>query len=722
MVYENHSQVARFALVGLLALPTLAQGQASAPRPSAPRDSALRDSTPQGSTPQGLAPVVVNGPRSARAPYRLASTRSATRTETPLRELAQSITVVARELIDDQGMQSMADVARYVPGVTMGLGEGHRDAPTIRGQSSTADFFLDGARDDAQYLRDLYNVDRVEVLKGANALAFGRGGGGGLVHRVTRDAAWRTIRTLTTEGGSFDHGRVTVDVGQALSTTAAGRLNAMVQSSGGFRVDNAQRRWAVHPTLALRLAPSTLLRLRGELFQDDRTIDRGIPSFRGGPVEVPRTTFFGNPAVNVATMQLRSATAVVDHATPTGLQLRSQLRWMGYDKFYQNSFPDAVTAAGDQVALAAYHHRIDRRNLLSQSDVQRTVQTGAFTHQLLAGMDLGRQETAQRRATGYFHGTSLSLLVPLTQPTVTTPIEFRPHASDPEGRSVLHSAALFLQDQLQLTNRVRVIAGLRLERVGVDWHNARDGRRLSRTDLLLTPRLGLIVTPVPTVTMHGSLTQSALPSSGDQFQALSPTTALLVPERFTNRELGVTWEPTADLTVTGALYRLDRTNSMAPDPVDPTRVVQTGAQRSQGVEVGITGAIRPWWQVAGGATVQSARIRQATSTARAGATVPLVPGTTASLWNRWRLHERLGVGLGVVHQRTLYAAVDNRVRLPGFTRMDVGLSGTLRPWLRAQLQVENLLDRWYFATTHGNNNIMPGTPRTIRMMITAGAP
>lgn len=636
MVYENHSQVARFALVGLLALPTLAQGQASAPR-----DSALRDNTPQGSTPQGLAPVVVNGPRSARAPYRLAATRSATRTETPLRELAQSITVVARELIDDQGMQSMADVARYVPGVTMGLGEGHRDAPTIRGQSSTADFFLDGVRDDAQYLRDLYNVDRVEVLKGANALAFGRGGGGGLVHRVTRDAAWRTIRTLTTEGGSFDHGRVTVDVGQALSTTAAGRLNAMVQSSGGFRVDNAQRRWAVHPTLALRLAPSTLLRLRGELFQDDRTIDRGIPSFRGGPVEVPRTTFFGNPAVNVATMQLRSATAVVDHATPTGLQLRSQLRWMGYDKFYQNSFPDAVTAAGDQVALAAYHHRIDRRNLLSQSDVQRTVQTGAFTHQLLAGMDLGRQETAQRRATGYFHGTSLSLLVPLTQPTVT---------------------------------------------------------------------------------MHGSLTQSALPSSGDQFQALSPTTALLVPERFTNRELGVTWEPTADLTVTGALYRLDRTNSMAPDPVDPTRVVQTGAQRSQGVEVGITGAIRPWWQVAGGATVQSARIRQATSTARAGATVPLVPGTTASLWNRWRLHERLGVGLGVVHQRTLYAAVDNRVRLPGFTRMDVGLSGTLRPWLRAQLQVENLLDRWYFATTHGNNNIMPGTPRTIRMMITAGAP
>ena len=105
--------------------------------------------------------------------YTADRTRSATKTDTPLRDVPQSVTVVTKQIIADQGMQGMADVVRYVPGITMCQGEGHRDAPTIRGQSTTADFFVDGVRDDAQYLRDLYNVERVEALKGANAMMFG---------------------------------------------------------------------------------------------------------------------------------------------------------------------------------------------------------------------------------------------------------------------------------------------------------------------------------------------------------------------------------------------------------------------------------------------------------------------------------------------------------------------------------------------------------------------
>ena len=117
-------------------------------------------------------------------------------------------------------MQSMADVVRYMPGITMGLGEGHRDQPTIRGNSSTADFFVDGVRDDAQYLRDVYNVERIEALKGPNAMVFGRGGGGGVLNRVTKTASWSPTRTLSVEGGSFDHGRGTVDVGGASASTS----------------------------------------------------------------------------------------------------------------------------------------------------------------------------------------------------------------------------------------------------------------------------------------------------------------------------------------------------------------------------------------------------------------------------------------------------------------------------------------------------------------------
>src|SRR5687768_7550906 len=130
-------------------------------------------------------------------------------------------------------MQSMADVVRYVPGISMGQGEGHRDAPTLRGNSSTADFFVDGVRDDAQYLRDVYNVERVEALKGSNAMAFGRGGGGGVLNRVSKEAGWTRTGTLVLEGGSFDHNRATIDLGNALNESAAFRFNGMVERSGG---------------------------------------------------------------------------------------------------------------------------------------------------------------------------------------------------------------------------------------------------------------------------------------------------------------------------------------------------------------------------------------------------------------------------------------------------------------------------------------------------------
>jgi catecholate siderophore receptor len=148
--------------------------------------------------------------------------------------------------------------------------------------------------------------------------------------------------------------------------------------------------------------------------------------------------------------------------------------------------------------------------------------------------------------------------------------------------------------------------------------------------------------------------------------------------------------------------------------------VQTGAQRTNGWELGVSGSVTDRWQVAGGLAAQTATIRSRTSAAAAGKTVPLVPHATASLWNRYQVVSRLGLGLGVVHQGDMYAAIDNAVTLPGFTRLDAAAFVTVTPLLRAQLNVENLLDRRYFATSHGNNNIMPGASRTLRLSLVAG--
>src|SRR6188508_2770121 len=228
------------AHIGAVAVVVLMLGafEAAAQIPEIPRDTVLpiarapdtvsRDSTVKDTAAVSVAPrlqsVVVKG-NVHRTSYLKLESSFATKTPTLLRDIPQAVSVINRALIRDQSMQGMADVTRYVPGITMGQGEGNRDQPTIRGNSTTADFFVDGVRDDAQYYRDLYNVERVEALKGSNAMIFGRGGGGGIINRVSKEAEFATVRSLSLEGGSFDHKRGMLDVGQALGSRVAGRFN-----------------------------------------------------------------------------------------------------------------------------------------------------------------------------------------------------------------------------------------------------------------------------------------------------------------------------------------------------------------------------------------------------------------------------------------------------------------------------------------------------------------
>jgi catecholate siderophore receptor len=670
-----------------------------------------------GAAVYALTPVTVVGSRSHG--YAVRRTTTATKTDTPLRDTPQSVSVVTRDVIADQSMQGMADVVRYVPGITMAQGEGHRDAPVIRGNVSTADFFVDGVRDDAQYLRDLYNVERVEALKGPNAMIFGRGGGGGVLNRVTKQAQWEPTRTVTAEGGSFDHRRTTVDLGQGLGANVAARVNGMYERSGTFRDEGDLRRYGINPSLALAFGAGTTLGLAYEYFDDWRRVDRGIPSFQGRPSPADITTFFGNPGVNRSTLRASSATATLEHVTGGGLTIRDRARFADYDKFYQNSYPGAVSADGSQVSLAAYNHAIGRRNLFNQTDLVYAASTGPVRHTLLLGAEVGRQQTDQVRNTGYYNGTAASFAVPFARPTVTTPIAFRQSATDADNGTRATVGGVYFQDQAALSRQWQLIGGIRADRFSVAFHNHRTGEKLNRRDDLLSPRAGLVFKPVDAVSLYGSYSRSYLPSSGDQFASLTATTKTLEPERFTNYEAGAKWDVLPGLSLTSAVYRLDRTNTSAPDPNDATRTVQTGAQRTTGIELGGSGNVTSAWQVLAGFSSQRARIVSATTAAKAGATVALVPHQTWSLWNRYQLLPSLGVGVGVVRQSDMFAAVDNTVTLPGFTRADGAVFVRLGSALGAQVNVENVFDKRYYATSQGNNNIMPGAPRTVRLSITA---
>lgn len=650
--------------------------------------------------------------------YATTRTVSATRTDTPLRDTPQSIGIVMRDVIADQSMQSMGDVVRYIPGITMGQGEGHRDAPTIRGNSTTSDFFVDGVRDDVQYFRDLYNVERVEALKGSNAMVFGRGGSGGVINRVTKEAQWARIRDVSAARGSFEHRRSTVDIGQPLGDRVAVRFNGMYENSAGFRDEMALDRFALNPTFALALSGATTVRGGYEYFSDDRTVDRGLPSFEGRPSSADITTFFGNPNESFATARVHGANALVEHATLGGFTVRNRTRFAHYDKFYQNSFPGALNAAGTQVSLAAYNNNTERTNLFNQTDLISELATGSIRHTLLVGAEIGRQDTENFRQTGYYNNTSTSFAVPFESPTVTTPITFRQSASDADSRTLATIAAAYVQDQISLTGKWQAIAGVRVERFDLDFTNHRNGEELERVDLMIAPRAGLIFKPVAAASIYGSYGVAHLPGSGDQFGAISVTSKELEPEQFTNYEVGAKWDVRPSFALATSVYLLDRTNTSSPNPLDPTRVLQTGSQRTRGVELTASGSVTRAWQVIAGATFQEAEITSRTTGAPEGAKIPLVPARMFSLWNRYQVVSWLGLGAGVVQQSEMFAAIDNTVTLPGFTRADAGVFVQFGSLAGAQLNVENVLDTKYYHTSHGNNNIMPGASRTFRLTLT----
>ncbi len=265
----------------------------------------------------------------------------------------------------------------------------------------------------------------------------------------------------------------------------------------------------------------------------------------------------------------------------------------------------------------------------------------------------------------------------------------------------------------------RRLPASRYDYFDLQYHNNRNGDDLRRTDNLASPRAGLIFKPVTSVSIYGNYSVSYLPSSGDQFSSLTTITEQVKPERFDNYEVGVKWDIDRHLALTSALYRLNRTNTRSTDPNDPTRIIQTGSQRTNGFEVGLNGSITRSWQVAGGYAYQDAFISSATVSARAGAQVAQVPHHTMSLWNSYQIIPRVGVGLGILHRSDMFAGVDNTVVLPGYTRADAAVYVSLTEKMRLQANVENLFNKTYYINADSNTNISPGFPRAVRVALIA---
>ena len=574
-------------------------------------------------------------------------------------------------------------------------------------------------RDDVQYYRDFYNIERVEAVKGPNAMVFGRGGGGGIINRATKQPQWQDKGEAALSLGAWQNRRATIDMEQVLGDTASVRLNAMLDNSGSFRDGVTVRRAAINPVLAWRAGAATSVQLSYEHFRDDRVTDRGVPSYQGRPFDTDRSTFFGKAASSPSWARIDAVSAVIEHAFAGGAVVRNRSRLADYDKLYQNAFPGPVSADGASVTVLAYNSATRRRNLFNQTDVEWTADSGALRHRLLAGVELGRQSTDNLRNTGYFTtlGNDVThIVLPTSDPVTDLPITFRPSATDADNHGVADTAAICLQDQLQLSPQWQLIAGLRHERFAVDFRNRRTGAAIARTDRPWSPRAAVIWQPVPALSLYASASQSFLPRAGEQLASLTPANAVFEPERFRNLELGAKWDIRPGLAASAALYRLARSNVAVTDPDDVLRAILVDGQRSEGLELDLNGTISGGWSIAGGYALQHAVLTATQSaSARDGAQVAHVPRHSLSLWNRYDFSPVWGAALGLIARSAVWASTSNTVALPGFARLDGALYYKPNSSFQLQLNLENLTDQTYYASAHSNDNIAPGSPRALRM-------
>ena len=658
-----------------------------------------------------LDPILVTG--KARG-YAAVDSVTATKTDTPLLDVPQTVNVVTRAQIQDQAMQDLGGVLHYVPGVTVGQGEGNRDQITLRGQNTTADFFLDGVRDDAQYFRGLYNLERVEVLKGPYALIFGRGGGGGIVNRVQKapstDGLFMEGRASANSFGAWEFA---ADVNAPVSDRAAVRMNAAFENLDNHRDFFGGERYAVNPYVAVELGAAWRAGLSLEHVHDDRVTDRGISSIAGAPITGYRDRFFGVPDVNRTTLDADIAKLRLDGALADNLHVSTTVLFGDYDKRYTNVFANGpASSPTGTVPLSAYTDAADRQNLLVQGNLVWETRAGGIDHIIMFGLEYADQDSANQRRNGVLSSASLDLTNPVF-PTVTFPSLSRDTVSN------VRSASAYVQDQISLGERFEVVAGLRYDRfeiTGLDFMPDPD-RPFARTDEKVSPRLGLIYKPQPDVSIYGSYSRSFLPRSGDQFLTLSVTQQNLEPEEFTNHEVGAKWDIRPDLNITAAVFRLNRTNATTPDPLNPTLTINVGATRTEGFELALTGRVMPNWQVSGGYSWQDARL-QGNDSVRLGQT----PKQQVSVWNRYDISRRLGFGLGVIHQSSQFAAIRTSAtttRLPGFTRVDAAVFYRVSDTVRMQLNIENLLDESYVSDAHNNFNISTGAPLNARLTLSA---
>ncbi|EJW20967.1 putative TonB-dependent receptor [alpha proteobacterium IMCC14465] len=641
---------------------------------------------------------------------------NALKTPVPILNVPQSLSIITEKEIRQQGFRELGDIARYTPGVNTSQGEGHRDSIVFRGVRSTADFYLDGVRDDVQYYRSLYNLNQVEILRGPNALLFGRGGTGGIVNRVTKKASiGETYGAIDIGADSFGAYDIAADYNIATSDKAALRVNVHYDALENHRDFYDGDRIGFNPTLKIEVSPKTTLDLSYEYADHERFIDRGIPTQNGEPVEAFEEITFGDKDINLTTLEAQIFRGMLSHEFSETMKANLTVHYGDYEKMYRNLYVSDYD--GTHVTMDGYEDPTERTNLIISGNLINEFDIGGIHHVLLVGLEHIETENENLRYNTFWSTTSDDNEVfNVTRPMnfavnaagTPTSVDFTTDLSN-QTKSDITVTSVLLQDQIDLSETFKIMLGARLDNFDITVDDIDDATSATREDEEISPRAGLIYKPQENISLYASYSESFLPRSGEQFKSLSANDSRLDPDIFENVEFGVKWDIKPDLSFTMSYFDSEQTQAVRDSVTgEASEVVGLAVD---GFELELKGKLTNQLTLALGYS----NFDGETSS---GGEPREIPEYNFSLWSTYQVNEKLGVGLGVTHQGE--SKINNNSPtpiLPDYTRVDLAAYYNIDEDMTLQLNIENLTDELYFPHAHSTHQASVGEPLNARIAI-----
>jgi len=642
---------------------------------------------------------------------------TALKTPVPIIDVPQTLSIVTDDEIRKQGFRELGDIVRYTPGVNTSQGEGHRDSIVFRGVRSTADFYLDGVRDDVQYYRSLYNLEQVEILRGPNALLFGRGGTGGIINRVTKKAV------LDEQFGSFDMGAdsfgafdFAVDYNVSTGEKSALRINFHSDTLENHRDYYDGDRYGFNPTLRLEISPATTLDLSYEHADHERFIDRGVPTLNGEPVEAFEEIVFGDTDTNLQTLRADIYRANLSHEFSDTRKGNLVVQYSDFQKLYKNYYASGYSG-GDTFTADGYLDPTERNNLIISGNIVNEFQTGSAKHTLLVGAEIIDTENENYRYNTFFITTEDDNEVF----NITRPINFGVNAAGvrtyndftadlkSSTQSDIEVTSIYIQDQIDVTDNFKVLLGGRLDNFDITVRDIKNGTSESREDEEFSPRAGLIYKPQENISLYVSYAESFLPRSGEQFKKLDANAARLDPDVYESTEVGVKWDIRPGLSFTASYF--DSEQTIATRDSDTGENSEIVGLQVDGIELELKGQVTEKLSLAIGYSDLDGE------TAKGGEPRE-IPEYTASLWATYEVNDRFGIGLGITSQGESNIKNDKPgLILPDYTRVDFAAYYDLADDLSIQLNVENVTDELYFPHSHSTHQASVGEPLNARISL-----